>query len=72
MNVQRTRTGVLVGVVVCLLASPVIAQTQTGEIFGNVLDVSGAVLPGVTVTLDSPSLIQPQIVTTVSSGASRL
>src|SRR5713226_10630028 len=35
------------------------AQSQTGEIFGKVTDSSGGVLPGVTVTLTSPILLQP-------------
>ena len=34
-----------------LLAVPVLAQRTTGEIIGRVTDASGAVLPGVTVTL---------------------
>jgi hypothetical protein len=41
------------------------AQSQTGEIFGKVTDSSNAVLPGVTVTLSGPSLLQP--LTAVSS-----
>ena len=35
------------------------AQQPTGEIFGKVTDQSGAVMPGVTVTLTSPILLQP-------------
>jgi hypothetical protein len=35
------------------------AQVQTGEVFGRATDSSGAVLPGVTVTLTSPALLQP-------------
>ena len=44
------------------------AQSQTGEIFGKVTDASGAVLPGVTVTLTGPSLLQPQVAATSESG----
>jgi hypothetical protein len=44
------------------------AQSQTGEIFGKVTDESGAVLPGVTVTLSGPSLLQPQTATTSQTG----
>jgi Carboxypeptidase regulatory-like domain/TonB-dependent Receptor Plug Domain len=44
------------------------AQSQTGEIFGKVTDESGAVLPGVTVTLSGPSLLQPQTATTSGTG----
>ena len=45
------------------------AQSQTGEIFGKVTDASGAVLPGVTVTLTGPSLLQPQVAATSESGS---
>ncbi len=47
------------------------AQAQSGEIFGKVVDTSGAVVPGVSVTLTSPSLITPQTVITLESGAYR-
>src|SRR5436190_9959371 len=49
--------------------SPVRAQSQTGEIFGKVTDESGAVLPGVTVTLTGPSLLQPQTAVTSETGS---
>src|SRR5436190_18884257 len=44
------------------------AQSQTGEIFGRVTDSSGAVLPGVTVTLTSPVLLQPLTAVTSDTG----
>lgn len=47
------------------------AQTQSGEIFGVVTDGTGAVLPGVTVTLTSPALITPQTSATGATGAYR-
>ena len=37
------------------LAAPARAQRTTGEIIGKVTDESGAVLPGVTVTLRAPA-----------------
>ena len=51
-------------IAVALLASLAVstqagAQQQTGEIFGKVTDGSGAVLPGVAVTLTGPVLLQP-------------
>src|SRR6476659_6100829 len=49
--------------------SPVRAQSQTGEIFGTVTDESGAVLPGVQVTITSPVLLQPQTATTSETGS---
>jgi len=44
------------------------AQSQTGEIFGKVTDGSGGVLPGVTVTVTGPVLLQPLTAVTSESG----
>src|SRR5438445_4634889 len=44
------------------------AQQQTGEIFGKATDQSGAVLPGVTVTLTAPHLLEPLIAITSETG----
>ena len=44
------------------------AQSQTGEIFGKVTDSSNGVLPGVTVTLSGPSLLQPLTAATGATG----
>src|ERR1051325_4237530 len=41
---------------------------QTGEFFGKVTDQSGAALPGVTVTLTSPILLQPLTAVTSDTG----
>src|SRR5215204_4409439 len=50
----------MMALVVMVTAGPVArAQQQTGEIFGKVVDQSGAVLTGVTVTLIAPHLLQP-------------
>jgi hypothetical protein len=54
-----------------MLAMLLVGQIQTGEIQGRVTDGSGAVLPGVTVTLQGPALLQPEIVVTSSTGAYR-
>jgi len=55
---------------VALFATSVMAhaQSQTGEIFGKATDTSGAVLPGVTVTLTAPNLLQPQTAVTSDTG----
>ena len=50
------------------IASTALAQQQTGEIFGKVVDQSGAVMPGVTVTLASPILLQPLAAVTSDTG----
>src|SRR5882724_13340619 len=64
-----------IGVLACLLllvgVGPALAQVSTGEVFGKVTDGTGAVLPGVTVTLSGPALIQPQTTVTGVSGAYR-
>ena len=48
------------------------AQVATGEIYGKVTDATGAVLPGVTVTLTSPVLLQPLTVATTETGSYRV
>lgn len=45
------------------------AQAPTGEIFGKVTDSSGAVLPGVTVTVTGPSLLQPLVAASSEDGS---
>jgi hypothetical protein len=54
--------------VLAFCATPARAQSPTGQIFGKVTDMSGAVLPGVTVTLTGPSLLQPQVAITSETG----
>ena len=66
---MRLKTACVAAVLVLLASvSPGFAQQQTGEIFGRAVDKSGAVLPGATVTVAGPSLIQPRVVTTSESG----
>jgi hypothetical protein len=45
------------------------AQVQTGDITGRVTDNTGAVLPGVTVTVSGPALITPQSTVTSETGS---
>jgi hypothetical protein len=54
------------------VAVTVAAQEQRGRIIGVVTDETSAVLPGVTVTATSPSLIKPQVTTTSEDGSYRL
>lgn len=51
-----------------VLATLAAGQTQTGGIEGRVVDGTGAVVPGVTVTLDSPVLLTPKTTTTSDTG----
>src|SRR3982751_3134435 len=62
-------TAMLAALALAVGVSSARAQSQTGEIFGKVTDASGAVLPGVTVTLTGPSLLQPQVATTSETGS---
>src|SRR4030095_16809424 len=62
-------TAVLAGLALVLGMGSVRAQSQTGEIFGKVTDESGAVLPGVSVTLTAPILLQPLTATTSETGS---
>ena len=55
---------------IVLLAGFAQAQT-TGEIYGKATDKSGAIVPGVTVTLNSPALLQPQVAITSGTGTYR-
>lgn len=54
-----------------LLVPLAAAQTATGEIYGRVTDATGGVLPGVTVTIASPVLLQALTAVTTETGAYR-
>jgi hypothetical protein len=55
-------------VLLLIFAGAAQAQSQVGEIFGKVTDQSGGVLPGVTVTLTAPNLLQPLTAVTSETG----
>ena len=55
---MRTLVSFLVTTFVCVLIVPATAVAQTSAIAGTVKDTSGAVLPGVTVEVTSPALIE--------------
>src|SRR2546428_847070 len=65
---MRARSFVLALVVIFAVGALAAAQQQTGEIFGKVTDQSGGVLPGVTVTLTAPHLLQPLTAVTSETG----
>src|SRR5262245_45804177 len=55
-------------VLLSIVLAPVVAMAQTSAISGTVKDASGGVLPGVTVEVSSPALIE-KTRSTVSSGS---
>jgi hypothetical protein len=64
----KTTGWVLCLVAVLFAAVPANAQDFRGRINGTVTDNTGAVLPGVTVTVSGPALIQPQVQVTSADG----
>ena len=70
---MRTASSAVFALMLCFLAWPVEAQEQTGVLQGRVVDASGAVLPGVTVTVRGPTIIGGAIAAvTGDSGAFRV
>src|SRR5262245_52971234 len=59
----------VLAVLTLVATPPAFAQIQTGEIHGRVADASGAVLPGVSVTVKGRALIQPEVTITTETGA---
>jgi hypothetical protein len=69
---MKVRVSAIAAMLALLLGvAPALAQVQTGEITGRVTDDTGAVLPGATVTLTSPVLIQPQTAVSSETGTFR-
>ncbi len=61
---------VLLWLLALSLAPPASGQSlQVGTIEGKVIDQSGAVVPGVTVTLTSPVLVSPRVAVTDAGGS---
>ena len=59
----------LVVLSVVLAGSAVLAQNPLGRLVGTVLDTSGGVLPGATVTITNVQTNQAQTATTTATGA---
>ena len=60
MTLDRVRGTVhlfLISVLLLFLAAPAFSQISTGAITGRALDNSGALIPGVEVTITSPAMI---------------
>jgi outer membrane receptor protein involved in Fe transport len=65
---MRSRTAVFVLAFGILFAASASAQTTQGRLTGLITDAQGAILPGVTVTVTSPSLIGVQSTVTQPDG----
>jgi hypothetical protein len=65
---RGVRGALLIAGILAAWAGPAHAQ-GVGSIFGKVTDTSGAVLPGVTVTVTGTGLQQPLVATTTETGA---
>ena len=65
---MRVRLITLLALVALLGGAAIGSAQQPGQIFGRVTDTSGAVLPGVTVTLTSPVLLTAQTAVTSATG----
>jgi hypothetical protein len=72
MTMKRCFFGALVGLSALVLPMPAYAQgggaSSTGTIQGRVTDSQGAVLPGVTVTANSPAMLGAQTTVTTETG----
>jgi hypothetical protein len=72
MEMTLRKTLIASALLLVLSATGAAAQQQTGEIYGRAQDTSGAVLPGVSVTVAGPALIQPRVAVTSETGTYRM
>jgi hypothetical protein len=63
---------IVASALVLLLGTTAAVAQQNGEIYGRAADTSGAVLPGATVTVAGPALIQPRVAVTSETGTYRI
>ena len=70
-NVNR-RVGVVLLCALVLLAIDLRAQRTTGDLLGVVRDASGAILPGVTVSVSGPNIARTQTTITSETGSYRI
>lgn len=72
-NVNRRVGAVLLcSLVLLFLSTHLDAQRTTGDLLGVVRDASGAVLPGVTVSVSGPNIPRAQTTTTSENGSYRI
>ena len=68
---MSNRTALGFGIAVMLVATGISAQTRTGTISGTVRDATSQVLPGVSITLEGPTLVTAQVTTSSDTGLYR-
>src|SRR3954467_10602361 len=71
MLMRRACATALLALAVLMLPRSAAAQRTTGEIIGTVVDGSGSVLPGVTVTLRGPGVAGAPVSVTSETGTYR-
>jgi hypothetical protein len=65
---MRGKFVALLAAVALMVTSTAGAQSNTGQISGRATDSSGAVLPGVVVTVTGPAMLQPETSVTAETG----
>jgi hypothetical protein len=65
---MKLRSAVLIAAALILVVATAGWAQQPGQIFGKVTDASGAVMPGVSVTLTGRTLLQPMAATSSATG----
>jgi hypothetical protein len=65
---NMTRVSKAAAFLLFLIASPAVAQIQTGSILVKATDEQGALMPGVTVTISSPALVSGTMTGVTDSG----
>ena len=68
---RRTLRALMLGALLAGLAMPAVAQQANGAIEGTIKDASGAVLPGVTVTVHNNDTGEDRVVITDANGLFR-
>ena len=68
---MRVKVLALLAVLMLVCSVAGVQAQNTAQIYGRVTDASGAVMPGVTVTLSSSVLLQPMTAVTTDTGAFR-